>query len=107
MRIIIEIDTGRKRPSTVAIRDRLQDLAFRMEAKTMPASDAERNSVELAAQMHDLSIHLWNALEREYQPSEPQYHWTTCDLREEIESMQGLLKNLSAVRLAHSTTEEG
>jgi hypothetical protein len=29
--------------------------------------------------MHDLSVHLWNALERECKLSEPQYHRTTID----------------------------
>jgi len=38
---------------------------------------SERSSVELAADMHELSVHLWNALGREYNPSEPQYLWMT------------------------------
>lgn len=66
----------------------------------MPKPMSERSSVELAADMHELSVHLWNALRREYNPSRPQYLWMHCDLREEVESMQGLLKALSAVKLA-------
>lgn len=70
-------------------------------------ADSERDSVEVAGLMHDLSVHLWNALEREYNPQEPQYAWMTCDLREEVESMQQLLKMLSSVKLAASTSQEG
>jgi hypothetical protein len=70
-------------------------------------ADSERDSVEVAGLMHDLSVHLWNALEREYNPSTPQYVWMTCDLREEVESMQGLLKMLSSVQLVASTGQEG
>lgn len=49
---------------------------------------SERSSADLAREMHDLAVHLWNALWRE-QGENPEFVY-----RERVESTQGLLTEL-------------
>jgi hypothetical protein len=55
---------------------------------TVPMS--ERTSQQLASEMHELSVHLWNALDRE----RPDYR--TSPLRDDIEGIQLALKTIAS-----------
>lgn len=69
----------------------------------MPAQDTHTGrqlaARDIATRMHEDSIHLWNALEREYDPGNPGI-WAIRDLREDIEGMQALLEELSEAATA-------
>lgn len=54
-----------------------------------PKAMSERSSQQLASEMHELSVHLWNALNRE----RPNY--MTSPLCEEVEEIQAVLKGIA------------
>jgi hypothetical protein len=53
---------------------------------------SERSARDLADEMHELSVHLWNALKREHPTI-----WMRSETRDEVERMQKLLGELVEV----------